>query len=779
MPSIRAFAVELRAPAVERLEPVQPLDSERISKPVALGKRSPASLDRSSFPGSGRLFLDRSPVTLVAGLRFDGPVLDPTRLLEWFMLSGQTMLRSRLLVCGVALTPCLVPLLAACGEAAGEDWAGAELGIPDVTATFPSPGAGAEAPNGAPLNPGSPPPAGTATPTPPPIVDGDGNEVEVVPDLEDEEEVQVQFELPSAGERYVYAANPDNNSVAVIDSQTLAIQSVEAGDRPTFLQSLGGRDAAIVLNVNSDDATIVRTEGGVSKSSEVDVVAGSNAIAVAPDGSAAVVYFNVDLRSTGPSGSFQDLSVVLLEKGNDRSVGMTVGFRPSAVHFSSDSKRAFVVTEDGVSILDFEAIRDEGSHIATTIPLAKTTEAEATDVSITPDGSYALSRPTGLGVLRLTSLTDPDAEQQELDLTEVFRRAAAQNAGSPDAGAVEETSGEAVHGETSDEFVASSEVATSATESSAPTDVDAGASVDVGDAGPTDMDLTTTASNAGGSSEATSEPAAETTAVSEETTDAPAPPPVDPDAPLQFTEITDVDLAPTGDFAIAVFRDRRTVLKVPIPGGFDDIDNVSVVTVGTEIVGSVNIAPNGKRALLYTTAQDTNERVTIMNVEDESLRVVRLPKSVRAVTIAPDSESALLVHRKLPGDPAQANIDPDELIDRSYGYSVLRLEDGFSKLQLTASAQGASTIVPDGSTMFILFNSPEQGVRDVHRVGLRNFLVQSLTLGSPPISLGAVPGTSKVFVGQDHPDGRITFIDWETAETESVTGFELNSRIRE
>src|SRR5690606_21269838 len=104
-----------------------------------------------------------------------------------------------------------------------------------------------------------------------------------------------------------------------------------------------------------------------------------------------------------------------------------------------------------------------------------------------------------------------------------------------------------------------------------------------------------------------------------------------------------------------------------------------------EIIGSVNIAPNGKRALLYTTAQETNERLTILDLEEETLHTVRLPKSVRAVTISPDSESALLVHRKLPGDPNDTGISPDELIDRSYGYSVLRLEDGFSKLQLTPS----------------------------------------------------------------------------------------------
>jgi hypothetical protein len=54
-----------------------------------------------------------------------------------------------------------------------------------------------------------------------------------------------------------------------------------------------------------------------------------------------------------------------------------------------------------------------------------------------------------------------------------------------------------------------------------------------------------------------------------------------------------------------------------------------------------------------------------------------------------------------------------------------------------------------------------------------------LELGSPPTSVGAVPSSKRAFVGQDHPDGRISFIDWTTSSIETVTGFELNSRIRQ
>jgi hypothetical protein len=67
----------------------------------------------------------------------------------------------------------------------------------------------------------------------------------------------------------------------------------------------------------------------------------------------------------------------------------------------------------------------------------------------------------------------------------------------------------------------------------------------------------------------------------------------------------------------------------------------------------------------------------------------------------------------------------------------------------------------------------------VQRVGLENFLVNRIPLGSPPVSVGSVAASQKVFVGQEHQDGRITFIDWKTSQVASVTGFELNSRIRE
>ena len=82
-------------------------------------------------------------------------------------------------------------------------------------------------------------------------------------------EVEVDFEQPQASERFVYAANPDTGTVAIIDATSQAIQTIETGDRPTFLRTLAGTDDAIVLNVGSDDATILRSPATGAKLTHV------------------------------------------------------------------------------------------------------------------------------------------------------------------------------------------------------------------------------------------------------------------------------------------------------------------------------------------------------------------------------------------------------------------------------------------------------------------------------------------------------------------------------
>ena len=500
------------------------------------------------------------------------------------------------------------------------------------------------------------------------------------PPLPPETEIKVDFQQPQASERFVYAANPDAGTVSIIDAMTQAIQTVETGDHPTYLRTLAGTDDAIVLNVGSDDAAILRTPDKGVSISHVGVVHGANAIAVAPDGKHAVVYFDT-ARVSGsvPLGSaLQDVSVLSLSAGKDTATGMTVGFRPRDVVFGQDGGHAYVVTDDGVSVLDFAQVDKSGTGIARLVSLGDDIDQKGLDVSITPDGKYALAREPGKSAIRLIDLDSGDVSELEL----------AQFGMGPD------------------------------------DDADAGT------------------------------------------------------PPAPSADVSDLDLAPNGQFALAALRDQATVVRVPVPDGFEHPDQVSTYVIKDEIIGSISISPKSDVALLYTTAAPV-ERITRLTLGADEHKTVALRKTVQAVAVAPDGATALIIHNKADGDPREPGISSDTQIDRSYGYSMLRVATGDVKLQVTPVTPSALAMVPDGSYLFLLLRDDAGGVREAQKVEARSFLVNSIPLGSPPISIGSVPGSKRVFVNQDHPDGRITFIDWETDDTRTVTGFELNSRIRD
>ncbi len=513
---------------------------------------------------------------------------------------------------------------------------------------------------------------------------GAGGAVDVgAPPLPPEVEERRSFELPQAGARFVYVANPRRDTVAVIDSRTLAIQTVEAGDGPTHVATLPGRDVALVINVNAQSLSILRTGEGGTATSQLPIVRGANAIEVAPDGAHAVVWLDTNRPNQGvPAGSFQDVTLLTLTEGMERAVQLSVGFRPLDVVFSQDGSAAFVVTEDGISILRFADITgptivpsvslghdgslpppdagtpDAGTPDAGLPPTER--EARLLDVGVTPDGRYAIARVEGSRFLRLVDL---QARRVEL--------------------------------------------------------LDAGGA------------------------------------------------------------ITDVDLAADGRTALVVVRERSQVLRVPVPGGFADPTMVNRLDLPGELVGSVTASPDGRRALLYTTAAAV-ERVTLLDLMGTAPpAVIRLRKTVRAVAFSPDGRAALIVHGRTAGSPADPTIDLETRIDRSYGFTLIDTATRFAKLQLTPAEVGPFALSADGEYAFVVLRDDPARVALVERIVLRSFEVHDIALGSPPTSVGSISATRRAFVGQDHPEGRITFIDEATGALQSVTGFELNSRIVE
>ncbi len=494
-----------------------------------------------------------------------------------------------------------------------------------------------------------------------------GGKTPGIDDLPPEEEQPLSFETPQAGKTSVYVPDPATNRVAVVNATNFKVENIAVGTQPRYATTVPGQDIALVLNVGTQDAALLRTsEQGVTTPLRLDVGHDANAIAIAPDQQHALVFFNAALSSGANADSFQDLTILDLAPGLERSRRVSVGFKPRGVQFTDDGKRAFVITEDGISVLDFAAL-DNGPKILPLVTLGDTLAgAQSIDVQVTPSGEFALARRDGESVIRLVELATGKIET--LDLA---------------------------------------------------TNVDGGV---------------------GGG-------------------------------------LTDLDLAPSGAFALAVLRDRGVLVRIPIPAGFRDASTRRELANGGTLIGSVTLSRSGSRAIGYTTAAPI-ESVTVFDLDaDAPPRGIRLRKSVRAVALSDDGSRALVLHAK--EGTLQAGQDEDARIDASEGYSLVDTGSGFAKLQLTAVRANSNGLLltPDGKRVFTLLAGST--IKTVEMADLDSFQVTSRELSTTPSSIGFVPGSAVVFVGQTG-NGGITFLNASSgAPVRTVSGFEIASRIRQ
>ena len=504
-----------------------------------------------------------------------------------------------------------------------------------------------------------------------------------------EVEVKVDFEAPQSSQNYVYATNPTRDSVAVISAASLAIEVVETGDEPRYLRTIPFKDAALLIDVASSDIAYIETANAKSSITYFQKLPSANAIKVAPDGKHAVAYYDVDAIKASTFETLQDVTVMTFGAAGPVATKMTTGFKARDVTFAGDasgSPAAYVVTEDGISVLDFAAI-DASKKAGIAQP--------------------TLGRVDGTSKLRLVDLAT--GKPATLDLASLFPPP------TPPVTAVGGANG-----------VAGSNGAAGA----------AGAAGGL--------------SATGGSATV---------------------------APVATAEITDLDVAPNGKFALAVARDKSTLLRLPIPEAFSDPSVITKLPVSGVVVGSAALSPNGNWAVLYTTAVTSERRIVIVDlVGDASPRILDLTKIIKGVAFSASGNQAYVAHKRPDTISNSSTLTTEQIIDQAYGYSLVDLPKAFRKLQITPADTAFSVTVPNSPYVFLTLSDTNNTVQ---RLDMDSLQVDSLELGSKPISLGVVPSAQRAFVSQEYAEGRLTFIDWNTLETTTVTGYELNSKIRE
>jgi hypothetical protein len=212
-----------------------------------------------------------------------------------------------------------------------------------------------------------------------------------------ERENEATFRAPVVTGKYVWSANPTSGRVAVIAADDYTIHAAEAGKGPTFIAAVSpdaAQPRAIVINTGADNATLLElANSGAISTLSIPLHQGADSWSVSPDGRIAIAW--TDSRKVtrpDPTDGFQDITVIELPDGAPPvATRLTLGYRPSAISFDSAGRRAFGVTQDGISVVDL----DPGSvRLSQLIPLPSDLRL-APDVSVTADGARALARVEG------------------------------------------------------------------------------------------------------------------------------------------------------------------------------------------------------------------------------------------------------------------------------------------------------------------------------------------------------------------------------------------------
>ncbi len=239
---------------------------------------------------------------------------------------------------------------------------------------------------------------------------------------------------------------------------------------------------------------------------------------------------------------------------------------------------------------------------------------------------------------------------------------------------------------------------------------------------------------------------------------------------------TDMDLSPDGTQLMIVARSSGELFTYDAAA--PELDPDLILLPNSETIGSVSMSPSGDVALLYTTAELT-DRVTVWDRTEQvneltGEEVRRLAKPVDQVIMAPGGASAVVVHT-LADTPGEYDMYTD-----NHALTVLTL--------------GPDTFVPNAAMLedelasMANFDDGDKAVFmmvDNRNVGIIDYpsrLVDDLQVPSYPVHVGVMPHVAGLpdpvaWISQDHALGRMSFVDPESLDLQTVTGFELNSGI--
>lgn len=259
-------------------------------------------------------------------------------------------------------------------------------------------------------------------------------------------------------------------------------------------------------------------------------------------------------------------------------------------------------------------------------------------------------------------------------------------------------------------------------------------------------------------------------------------------------EVTDLDLSSDGGLAVAVMRgtpggavpvdpelggngglggqggegggtsigEDSLVALLPVPGIQDAPADFEVISM-SELVGSAVVAADARVALLYTNAV-ANSHLTILDLENSSTRVVDVTAPIQAAFLTPDGAHAVTVMTPPPGSQAAG------------AFALVPVSR-----ELPVRIEGTDTVprfvaVSDQSALLTTWGSKTVAAKTL--LGrFPGLVVDTITLSAEPLASGLILDEHRGFVAEAHPQGQVTFIELDSGQAKTVTGFELSSQV--
>jgi hypothetical protein len=192
----------------------------------------------------------------------------------------------------------------------------------------------------------------------------------------------------------------------------------------------------------------------------------------------------------------------------------------------------------------------------------------------------------------------------------------------------------------------------------------------------------------------------------------------------------------------------------------------SYTVVSTEqVVGSAVVARDASYVLLFTNATDS-PYVSILETAEQRIRVVDLKAPVLAAFLSDDAANSVVLMKAPTGSTKLG------------AFALLPVtRDLPARIEGTDMAPEFVSLSSEAERALITTGSTSSRRARAYFARFPSLQLDEVELPSKPLASGIVPEAGQAFVAQRHSEGRVTFIDLETGDDQTVTGFELSSRV--